>query len=71
MVDQMQAQDGDGDEEFWYRGKVTRRRLIGWGAAGAGARSNDAGAGAVAGHLRPWLRGKFQVPNVDLSIVGR
>src|SRR6266536_1968817 len=24
-------------EEFWYRGKVTRRRLIGWGAAGAGA----------------------------------
>src|ERR1700741_4538856 len=24
-------------EEFWYRGKVTRRRLIGYGAAGAGA----------------------------------
>src|SRR6266496_700018 len=24
-------------EEFWYRGKVTRRRLIGWSAAGAGA----------------------------------
>src|SRR5689334_12551505 len=24
------------DEEFWYRGKVTRRRLVGWGAA-AGA----------------------------------
>jgi branched-chain amino acid transport system substrate-binding protein len=37
MADQMQAQDGDGDEEFWYRGKVTRRRLIGWSAAGAGA----------------------------------
>jgi hypothetical protein len=32
MADQMQAQDGDGDEEFWYRGKVTRRRLIWWGA---------------------------------------
>ena len=37
MADQMQAQDGDGDKEFWYRGKVTRRRLIGWSAAGAGA----------------------------------
>src|SRR5216117_785992 len=24
-------------EEFWYRGKVTRRRMIGWSAAGAGA----------------------------------
>jgi len=35
MADQMQAQDGD--EGFWYRGKVTRRRLIGWSAAGAGA----------------------------------
>jgi branched-chain amino acid transport system substrate-binding protein len=27
----------DWSEEFWYRGKVTRRRLIGYGAAGAGA----------------------------------
>jgi branched-chain amino acid transport system substrate-binding protein len=27
----------DANEEFWYRGKVTRRRLIGYGAAGAGA----------------------------------
>src|SRR5712692_10332623 len=27
----------DRDEEFWYRGKVTRRRLVGWSAAGAGA----------------------------------
>jgi branched-chain amino acid transport system substrate-binding protein len=25
----------DGHEEFWHRGKVTRRRLIGYGAAGA------------------------------------
>src|SRR5437879_8541091 len=25
------------NEEFWYRGKVTRRRLVGWSAAGAGA----------------------------------
>src|SRR5262245_31502963 len=24
-------------EDFWYRGKVTRRRLIGWSATGAGA----------------------------------
>src|SRR5213083_3041202 len=27
----------DRGEEFWYRGKVTRRRLIGWSAASAGA----------------------------------
>jgi branched-chain amino acid transport system substrate-binding protein len=35
-----QSPDGqfsDGGEEFWFRGKVTRRRLIGWSAAGAGA----------------------------------
>src|SRR5262245_2172500 len=24
-------------EEFWYSGKVTRRRLLGWSATGAGA----------------------------------
>jgi branched-chain amino acid transport system substrate-binding protein len=35
MADQEKKQDGL--EEFWYRGKVTRRRLIGYGAAGAGA----------------------------------
>src|SRR5256884_8929809 len=35
MTDRDDAQDRS--EEFWYRGKVTRRRLIGWGAAGAGA----------------------------------
>ncbi|HYS90073.1 MAG TPA: hypothetical protein VEN78_34520, partial [Bradyrhizobium sp.] len=35
MTDNGKAQDGY--EEFWYRGKVTRRRLIGWSAAGAGA----------------------------------
>jgi branched-chain amino acid transport system substrate-binding protein len=34
MADQEKSQDGI--EEFWYRGKVTRRRLIGYGAA-AGA----------------------------------
>jgi branched-chain amino acid transport system substrate-binding protein len=27
----------DWSDEFWYRGKVTRRRLIGYGAASAGA----------------------------------
>src|SRR5207244_1486060 len=35
MTDRDDAQDRG--EEFWYRGKVTRRRLIGWSAAGAGA----------------------------------
>src|SRR6266571_3163284 len=34
MADVEQAHNWD--EEFWYRGKVTRRRLIGYGAA-AGA----------------------------------
>jgi len=27
----------DGDEAFWHRGKVTRRRLVGWTAKAAGA----------------------------------
>ncbi|HEY1360722.1 MAG TPA: ABC transporter substrate-binding protein [Xanthobacteraceae bacterium] len=35
MADQDKAQDWG--EEFWHGGKVTRRRLIGYGAAGAGA----------------------------------
>jgi branched-chain amino acid transport system substrate-binding protein len=33
----MADHDKNGSEELWYRGKVTRRRLIGYGAAGAGA----------------------------------
>ena len=33
----MADHEKDWNEEFWYRGKVTRRRLIGYGAAGAGA----------------------------------
>jgi branched-chain amino acid transport system substrate-binding protein len=33
----MADHEKDRTEEFWYRGKVTRRRLIGYGAAGAGA----------------------------------
>src|SRR5262249_39610478 len=32
-----QGKAGDWTEEFWYSGKVTRRRLIGYGAATAGA----------------------------------
>jgi branched-chain amino acid transport system substrate-binding protein len=35
MADQDKAQEWS--EELWYSGKVTRRRLIGYGAAGAGA----------------------------------
>jgi branched-chain amino acid transport system substrate-binding protein len=30
-------QRSDANEDFWFRGKVTRRRLIGWSATGAGA----------------------------------
>ena len=35
MADQEKSPDGI--EEFWHSGKVTRRRLIGYGAASAGA----------------------------------
>src|SRR5258705_13342986 len=35
MTDKTKSQDWN--EEFWYRGKVTRRRLIGYGSAAAGA----------------------------------
>src|ERR1700720_1800430 len=35
MIDNKTAQDWG--EEFWYSGKVTRRRLIGYGSAAAGA----------------------------------
>ncbi|OAE99620.1 hypothetical protein AYJ54_32500 [Bradyrhizobium centrolobii] len=34
MLDKEEAQDRG--EEFWYGGKVTRRRLVGWSAASAG-----------------------------------
>jgi branched-chain amino acid transport system substrate-binding protein len=35
MADKEKMQDWG--EEFWYGGKVTRRRFVGWSAAGAGA----------------------------------
>ena len=35
MADQEKSQDWS--QEFWHSGKVTRRRLIGYGAASAGA----------------------------------
>src|SRR5215469_10744020 len=35
MTDKAKTQDWS--EEFWYSGKVTRRRFMGYGAAGAGA----------------------------------
>src|SRR6516225_11869825 len=35
MTDKAKTQDWS--EEFWYSGKVTRRRLIGYGSAAAGA----------------------------------
>jgi branched-chain amino acid transport system substrate-binding protein len=35
MTDDRKAHDRD--EEFWYSGKVTRRRLVGWGRKGAAA----------------------------------
>ena len=39
--------------EFWYRGKVTRRRVIGYGVERRRARRHHAGAGALAGRVRP------------------
>jgi branched-chain amino acid transport system substrate-binding protein len=47
MADQGKTQDGI--EDFWYRGKVTRRRLIGYGSAAAGA------LGATMLVPAPWL----------------
>src|SRR5262249_61175940 len=35
MTDEAKTQNWS--EAFWYRGKVTRRRLIGYGSAAAGA----------------------------------
>src|SRR5438552_3741877 len=34
MADEKNTEWG---EEFWHSGKITRRRLVGWSAAGAGA----------------------------------
>src|SRR6202521_14214 len=48
MVDNKTAPDWG--EQFWYRGKVTRRRLIGYGAAAAGA------LGATMLVRAPWQR---------------
>ena len=42
--------DEDWAQDFWYSGKVTRRRVVGWGGGAIGA--TDAGAGAVARGLR-------------------
>src|SRR5258708_28724662 len=48
MTDTERSQDRV--EEFWYSGKVTRRRLIGYGAAKAGA------VGATMLVPAPWQR---------------
>ena len=49
-------------QDFWYSGKVTRRRLVGWGAGAIGA--SHAGAGAVARRIRcrakPYKIGSLQ-----------
>ncbi len=37
MADDWKQQDWAKDESFWYSGKTTRRRLLGYGAATAGA----------------------------------
>ena len=29
--------DEEGAQNFWYRGKVTRRRVVGWGGGAIGA----------------------------------
>src|SRR6202165_155931 len=53
MADNEKPQDWS--EEFWHRGKVTRRRLIGWSAASAGA------LGATMLVPAPW-RAAFAAP---------
>jgi branched-chain amino acid transport system substrate-binding protein len=52
------------DEGFWFRGKVTRRRLIGWSAAGAGALGTSmvvpAPWRAAFGQAKPFKIGSLQ-----------
>src|SRR5260370_14822384 len=40
----MTDKTNDWTEEFWYRGKVTRRRLIGYGTAAGALRATQRGA---------------------------
>ncbi len=47
MADKVKA--GEEAHEFWYRGKITRRRFVGYGAAAAGA------LGATMLVPAPWL----------------
>ena len=60
MADSGKAQGG----KFWYRGQVTRRRLVGWSAASAGALGAamlvPAPWRAAFGAERPYKIGSFQ-----------
>ena len=62
MADHDNAQDRD--EAFWHRGKTTRRRLIGWSAAGAGALGAmmlvPAAWRAAFGQAKPYKIGSLQ-----------
>src|SRR5262249_28961266 len=53
--------DHDGSNEFWYSGKVTRRRLLGWGAGVLGATILVPAPWRVAfGQAKPYKIGTIQ-----------
>jgi branched-chain amino acid transport system substrate-binding protein len=53
--------DHDGSKEFWYRGKVTRRHLLGWGAGTLGATILMPAPWRVAfGQAKPYKIGTIQ-----------
>src|ERR1700694_995822 len=71
MADNEKPQDWS--EEFWHRGKVTRRRLIGWSAASAGALGATmlvpAPWRAAFGQAKPYKIGSLQ-PLSGVAAVG-
>src|ERR1700730_10382985 len=53
--------DQDQSNEFWYRGKVTRRHLVGWGAGTLGATIlMPAPWRAALGEAKPYKIGTIQ-----------
>src|SRR5262249_8881772 len=62
----------DPGEEFWYRGKVTRRRLVGWGAGAIGAvMLVPAPWRAAFGQAKPLRLATFQPPSGSAAAGGK
>src|SRR5260370_22122019 len=64
--------DQDSSHEFWYSGKVTRRRLVGWGAGVLGATILvPARWRAVFGQAKPYKIGTIQPLSGVGAVAGR